>query len=533
MRTLLFVLAAAWPSAATAQRPEPAARELRMAIEQARGLAARTAGSADLRVALEALRQQHAEIRAGAETERLADLAMSLAEGRARLERTAESFATEPPAAGNRQDPADSIYREARSALNRSNYSKAAFLFARIHEEYPKSTYAGDAYYWEAMAHYRTGSRTSLERARDALDDQRSDFPNARTRNDAADLLARIDAELARRGDAGASERVREIAERAAEVESRADRVSAATRDRARAQQARTRCTSDDDDEKSAALMAFLNMDADRALPVLEKVMARRDAGSECLRRKAVFIVSQKQGPQSEAILLRAAASDPDPEVKEQAVFWLGQAGGERAAVALDSILRRSSDRTLQDKAIFSLSQNRSARAQSALRDYAMRTDAPADLRGNAIFWLGQSGDNAEYLRSIYRTVDTKELKEKIIFSVAQNGSADAGRWLTDIARDRGESTDIRKTAVFWLGQSRSASVADLASIYGTLGDREIKESLIFALSQRKDKAAVDKLIDIARSETDRDLRKKALFWLSQTNDPRVAAIYEEILTKP
>jgi hypothetical protein len=52
-------------------------------------------------------------------------------------------------------------------------------------------------------------------------------------------------------------------------------------------------------------------------------------------------------------------------------------------------------------------------------------------------------------------------------------------------------------------------------------------------LSQKHDRAAVDKLIDIAEKEKDTELRKKALFWLTQTNDPRVTDLLSRILIKP
>ena len=62
--------------------------------------------------------------------------------------------------------------------------------------------------------------------------------------------------------------------------------------------------------------------------------------------------------------------------------------------------------------------------------------------------------------------------------------------------------------------------------------DREMREQLIFVYSQRNDKAAVDRLIQIARTEKDKELRKKALFWLSQSHDPRVPELLQEILEK-
>ena len=63
--------------------------------------------------------------------------------------------------------------------------------------------------------------------------------------------------------------------------------------------------------------------------------------------------------------------------------------------------------------------------------------------------------------------------------------------------------------------------MADLASLYATMDDREMREQLIFVYSQRDEPAAVDKLLDIAARGPDAELRKKALFWLGQSEDPR------------
>ena len=39
------------------------------------------------------------------------------------------------------EDPADSLYRAARDALNRNDYTRAADLFRKIRDTYPKSQY--------------------------------------------------------------------------------------------------------------------------------------------------------------------------------------------------------------------------------------------------------------------------------------------------------------------------------------------------------------------------------------------------------
>src|SRR6185503_74703 len=85
------------------------------------------------------------------------------------------------------------------------------------------------------------------------------------------------------------------------------------------------RCSEDDDDERVQALNALLQMDSDRAMPILRKVLERRDTCSYVLRRKAVFLVSQKGGEDAADLLMQTAKNDPDKETREQAVFWLGQ----------------------------------------------------------------------------------------------------------------------------------------------------------------------------------------------------------------
>ena len=72
-----------------------------------------------------------------------------------------------------------------------------------------------------------------------------------------------------------------------------------------------------------------------------------------------------------------------------------------------------------------------------------------------------------------------------------------------------------------------------MAALYDRIGDNELKDHLIFVLSQRQsDRAAIDKMFDIAKNEKDADLRKKAIFWLGQSRDPRVQQFLMELINK-
>ena len=430
-----------------------------------------------------------------------------------------EGFRTMPPAPWAIMDPADSLYRAGRAALRRNDYSRAAGLFRQVRDQYPRSEYAPDAYYWEAFSLYRSGGKPNLQQAREVLRLQRQRHREKADGSDARSLATRICGELARLGDSECAELISETAT------STTTNTNTSTTTRTR-----TTCPREEDDMRVEALNAVLQMDADRAMPLLKRVLERRDECSVQLRRKAIFLVSQKQTSETESLLLGAARNDPDQEVREQAVFWLSQVGTERSVSALDSILRSAKDRNLQEKAIFALSQVDNPRASAAIREFAERSDVASELREQAIFWIGQQNrpENARYLQTLYSRVN-QQLKEKIIFSLSQMNSAENNRWIMNIALDENEGIEARKQALFWAGQS-GGNVADLVTLYSRMQNREMKEQLIFVYSQRNERAAVDKLLDIARNDSDREMRKKALFWLSQSNDPRVADLLQEII---
>jgi tetratricopeptide (TPR) repeat protein len=426
-----------------------------------------------------------------------------------------------PPQAWAKDDPADSLYRAAREAMSRGDYKRAAEIFHRIPERYPQSAYAGQALYYEAYSLYRSGGDDELSAARDRLNQLKQRYPTV-ARNDGATLLTRVCGELAKRGDQSCAMAIDSTAAGTAGIEggSRAGQGGS--------------CPSDDDDndDRIAALNALMQMDASRAMPILQKVLARRDACSAGLRRKAVFLVSQKATDQTANILMSVARNDPDQEVREQAVFWLSQVPGSTGL--LEEILKGNGDEGIKEKALFSLSQQDEPRAQQVLRDFALRDSEDSDLREKAIFWLGQrSGkDNTEFLRSLYTRLTNEDLKEKVLFSLSQQSGAGNEQWLMNVAANSKEDIELRKKALFWAGQS-GVPMSELVGFYNRMNESEMKEQMIFVFSQREnDKAAMDKLFDIAKNEKDPELRKKAIFWLGQSRDPRVQQFLLDLINR-
>lgn len=424
-----------------------------------------------------------------------------------------ERFAVVPPEPWGQEGPADSLYRLGRDAINSNDFRRAAAIFAEISAKHPRSEYAPDAPYWRAFALYKLGREDDLREALKALDTQQRQHPRAATIADARELGMRIRGVLAQQGDVKAAEEV------------------------SRAASQNRPCVRDDNDSelRVAAMNALLQMDAEGAVPIIKQVLAKKDECSVALREKAVFLLSQKRTSESETLLIDAINNDPSRSVREQAVFWLGQVRSERAAATLEQIATSSSDMDLRQKAIHALHEQNSPRGAAVLRRLAESGQTPEGVREQAIFWLGQrrSQDNADFLRGLFgRLGRDEEMKKKVMFSLSQMRGYGNDRWLLALALDSTHSADLRGHALWTAGQA-GVPGAELASMYDRVRDAEVKDKLIWVMSESRDRVATDKLVDIAQKDPDREMRKKAMFWLGQKNDPRIRQILLDILTKP
>ncbi len=423
------------------------------------------------------------------------------------------------PAAGDTA-ASDSLFRAARAMLDGREYRRAVGAFASLAERYPSTSRAGDALYWQAWALYQlgkdNGSKTDLAKAQDVLTQFNQNVgKNTQMANDATDLYSQIRAAQAKLGDANAAS---DIAERAGTLRQQA----ACTGSRA------------DDEMRMAALDGLLSMNSEDAVPILESVLKQRDPCKAELRKRAVFMIAQKRGASVVPTLLDVARSDPSTEVRTQAIFWLGSSRNEQAVPALDSVIFQSKDDDVRKQAIFAMSQQRRDLARPTLERVAQDEKMPEDIRGDAIFWLGQNGiADLDFFKTLFKTTHSQELRSKILNGVATGRDPGASAWLLDIARDKSFDIETRKNAIFWASQRREMDLTVLNTLYDqSRGEDELQEHILFIYSQRREPAAVDKLMSIARSDPNTELRKKALFWLGQKNDPRVKAFILELINK-
>jgi HEAT repeat protein len=151
-------------------------------------------------------------------------------------------------------------------------------------------------------------------------------------------------------------------------------------------------------------------------------------------------------------------------------VVDLGTVPAREAAEYLLSVAQNERG-SMGEKAIFPATIADSAEVWPALIRIARNADVPRNTRTQSVFWLGQAA-----------------------------------------------------------GDAATANLRDI--VVDNSVDREVREQAVFALSQRPREQGVPALIAVARTNKDPEIRKKALFWLGQSNDPRALDLFEELLTK-
>jgi len=121
--------------------------------------------------------------------------------------------------------------------------------------------------------------------------------------------------------------------------------------------------------------------------------------------KKQIIFAASINGNKDAAVnfLIDVAGKDSDREARKQAIFWLGQKAGDRSLGALrDTVDSTDADTEIQKQAVFAISQRPRDEAVPALIKVARTHPKPA-IRKQAIFWLGQTGDEraVEFFKEI------------------------------------------------------------------------------------------------------------------------------------
>lgn len=287
-----------------------------------------------------------------------------------------------------------------------------------------------------------------------------------------------------------------------------------------------------DEELKLMALSALINMDEEKAFPMLEKIV--RGDSSLKLKQQALFVLSRHEDSKVLPLITELALKNEDPELRDQAIFWLGQRDDGQSVDTILKLYDKVDSRRAKEQMLHAFATNDNPKTRAKLIEIAKK-ESDLELRKNAIFWLGQAGDEGEYfdlLSDLYKTEKDPKLKEMIIMAMAHGGGPAARDMLIRIARSETD-TKIQEKAIFWLAQEGGDDILDLMQdLYAKAKDNKIKQMILHSISQQDSDAAINWLIETARKETDFETKKTIIFWLGQSENEAAVKYLREILDK-
>lgn len=361
------------------------------------------------------------------------------------------------------------LYTQGTEALDRREFEKAAESFAKAAAL--KGERADGALYWRAYALNKSGRRNEALEVIAAL---RAAHPKSRWLRDAGALEIEI---------------------------------------KQASGQAAVPQNGGDDDLKLMALSGLMNADPERAIPLVEKMLASSQSGK--VRDRALFVLAQSGSPKAREVLVRLARSGPDEDTQAKAIRYLGQFGGPESGQALVDIYKSSKNPKARKAVLqaFMLSGDRARLLEVA------RTETDPGLKREAIQQIGVSGGRDE-LWQLYQTETSVEAKKAILNGLFVGGAADR---LAELAR---KETDpgLRREAIQKLGLTGAEnSAATLKQLYASESDLGIKKAILNGFFVQGNAEA---LVEIARAEKDPALKREAVQKLSLMSGSKAATDY-------
>jgi hypothetical protein len=236
--------------------------------------------------------------------------------------------------------------------------------------------------------------------------------------------------------------------------------------------------------------------------------------------------------------LLQIARDDSDNiEVRKHSLSVLARLEHGAGIPPLVELARAnlSGDRTwLSRESLSALARSGDPRAREFLRSVVQRADVPDEVLYTAIRGLGTeyaTAKDAELLRQVYPKLTGERSREAVVSVLAEIGGTENTRWLLALARDESATMSTRRRALQQAYRS-GVPVGELLKLYDTTTDPQMKSSLVEVYAQSGDRAAVDKMMTIAKNEENLSIRRKTISQLSRSEDPRVKEFLRAIVER-
>jgi HEAT repeat protein len=250
--------------------------------------------------------------------------------------------------------------------------------------------------------------------------------------------------------------------------------------------------------------------------------LVRDERESLEVRKEAAEAIGESPDSDALALLQNLYRSVANREVKREILEAISDDRPEERAVNfLIEIAEREPDRELRKEAIEGLGEKKDSLSLKALEKIANDSDAGIELQQAAVEAIGSRPEDEALplLKKIARTHPWSQARREAIERLGEFPGQIS--FLDELARNEAENLDVRREAVEAISESRNAeAISTLKQLYAAISNRELKREIIETFEGCADrKAAIDFLLEVARSDTDRQAREQAFSTLADMND--------------
>jgi HEAT repeat protein len=224
------------------------------------------------------------------------------------------------------------------------------------------------------------------------------------------------------------------------------------------------RAPTDEEALALAALEGLMSQPPERALPIIKRVLA--GSQTTLIKRRALFVLSQIDGPEAQEILLQTSRSSDDA-LRREAIRSIGITGDPKSLAALQDVYRSGNERVKKDVLqAWMIAGQKEQIYQAAI-------DAKSEKEANrAIRMLGAMGAVDE----LRKLGDRPNAGRGLVEAYAVSGDLAS---LRKIAAGSGDIS-IRSEAVQKIGIiGNDAARNALREIYAGSADEEIKDAAL------------------------------------------------------
>jgi TolA-binding protein len=204
-------------------------------------------------------------------------------------------------------------------------------------------------------------------------------------------------------------------------------------------------------------MRAMFRNNVDRAIEIANERLKADPADPVVL--SSLNVIASSRSAQAMSMLLGIVRNSPNPKARRDAIFWLGQSRGDNDTI-VDTIvsLLPSLSEDDSEAVAYTLSRIRGDKSLNALAAIARDKSKSEKARTNSIFWIGQTraANRIGLLEDIYKnSMDNSRIRQQVMYALSRTGEPQAVTVMGNVA-STDPDIEVRKQAVFWLGQSRS-----------------------------------------------------------------------------